>query len=72
VPFIQTDVAVNPGNSGGPLFNLNGEVVASIRRSTSRSAAIMGLSFAIPIEVAMNVKDAVAAKAARSVGDASA
>jgi len=57
VPFIQTDVAVNPGNSGGPLFNMNGEVVGINSQIFSRTGGYMGLSFAIPIDVAMNVKD---------------
>ena len=56
VPFIQTDVAVNPGNSGGPLFNLNGEVVGINSQIYSRSGGWMGLSFAIPIDVAANVQ----------------
>ena len=55
VPFIQTDVAINPGNSGGPLFNLRGEVVGINSQIYSRSGGYMGLSFAIPIEVAMDV-----------------
>jgi serine protease Do len=55
VPFIQTDVAVNPGNSGGPLFNLQGEVVGINSQIFSRSGGYQGLSFAIPIDVAMNV-----------------
>jgi len=55
VPFIQTDVAVNPGNSGGPLFNLKGEVVGINSQIYSRSGGYQGLSFAIPIDVAMNV-----------------
>jgi serine protease Do len=55
VPFIQTDVAVNPGNSGGPLFNLRGEVVGINSQIFSRSGGYEGLSFAIPIDVAMNV-----------------
>ena len=55
VPFIQTDVAVNPGNSGGPLFNLRGEVVGINSQIYSRSGGYKGLSFAIPIDVAMNV-----------------
>ncbi len=57
VPFIQTDVAINPGNSGGPLFNLKGEVVGVNSQIYSRTGGFMGLSFAIPIEVAMNVAD---------------
>jgi len=57
VPFIQTDVAVNPGNSGGPLFNMNGEVVGINSQIFSRTGGYMGLSFAIPIDVAMNIKD---------------
>ncbi|HEX4987088.1 MAG TPA: DegQ family serine endoprotease [Burkholderiales bacterium] len=57
VPFIQTDVAVNPGNSGGPLFNMNGEVVGMNSQIFSRTGGFMGLSFAIPIDVAMQVKD---------------
>jgi serine protease Do len=56
VPFIQTDVAVNPGNSGGPLLNLNGEVVGINSQIYSRSGGYMGLSFAIPIDVAVNVE----------------
>ena len=57
VPFIQTDVAINPGNSGGPLFNLDGEVVGVNSQIFSRTGGYMGLSFAIPIEMAMNVAD---------------
>ncbi len=56
-PFIQTDVAVNPGNSGGPLFNLDGEVVGINSQIYSRTGGYMGVSFAIPIDVASNVKD---------------
>lgn len=57
VPFIQTDVPINPGNSGGPLFNLKGEVVGINSQIYSRTGGYMGLSFAIPIDVAMNVVD---------------
>lgn len=56
VPFIQTDVAVNPGNSGGPLFNMAGEVIGINSQIYSRNGGYQGLSFAIPIEVAMNVE----------------
>nr|WP_082674018.1 DegQ family serine endoprotease [Thiohalocapsa sp. ML1] len=55
VPFIQTDVAINPGNSGGPLFNLDGEVVGVNSQIYSRTGGFMGLSFAVPIDVAMDV-----------------
>jgi serine protease Do len=54
-PFIQTDVAINPGNSGGPLFNLDGDVVGVNSQIFSRTGGFMGLSFAIPVEVVMNV-----------------
>jgi serine protease Do len=57
VPFIQTDVAVNPGNSGGPLFDLEGNVVGINSQIYSRTGGYMGLSFAIPIDVAMHVKE---------------
>jgi serine protease Do len=57
VPYIQTDVAINPGNSGGPLFNMAGEVVGINSQIYSRTGGYMGLSFAIPIEVAMKIKD---------------
>lgn len=56
-PFIQTDVAINPGNSGGPLFDLDGRVVGVNSQIYSRSGGFMGLSFAIPIEVAMDVAE---------------
>ncbi|HZT00770.1 MAG TPA: DegQ family serine endoprotease [Steroidobacteraceae bacterium] len=56
VPFIQTDVAVNPGNSGGPLFNLQGEVVGINSQIFSRTGGFMGVSFAIPIDVAAGVE----------------
>jgi serine protease Do len=59
VPFIQTDAAVNPGNSGGPLFNLNGEVVGINSQIFSRSGGFQGVAFAIPIDVAMNVADQI-------------
>ncbi|MCG9065442.1 DegQ family serine endoprotease [Laribacter hongkongensis] len=57
VPFIQTDVAVNPGNSGGPLFDMDGKVVGINSQIYSRSGGFMGISFAIPIDVAMQVAD---------------
>lgn len=57
VPFIQTDVAINPGNSGGPLFNMRGEVVGINSQIYSRTGGFMGLSFAIPIDVAMDVQN---------------
>ena len=55
VPFIQTDVAINPGNSGGPLFNLDGEVIGVNSQIYSRTGGFMGLSFAVPVDVVMNV-----------------
>ncbi len=61
VPFIQTDVPVNPGNSGGPLFNLNGEVVGINSQIFSESGGFQGISFAIPIDIALNVKDQLVA-----------
>ncbi len=59
VPFIQTDAAVNPGNSGGPLFNLRGEVIGVNSQIFSRSGGFQGLAFAVPIDVAMQVKDEI-------------
>ena len=61
VPFLQTDVAVNPGNSGGPLFNMAGEVIGINSQIYSRSGGYQGLSFAIPIDVAMNVERQIVA-----------
>jgi serine protease Do len=61
VPFIQTDVAVNPGNSGGPLFNTRGEVVGINSQIYSHTGGYQGLSFAIPIELASKVKDQIVA-----------
>ena len=55
VPFIQTDVAINPGNSGGPLFNLEGEVIGVNSQIYSRTGGFMGLSFAVPVDVVVNV-----------------
>ncbi|MHB8353514.1 MAG: DegQ family serine endoprotease [Burkholderiales bacterium] len=57
VPFIQTDVPINPGNSGGPLFNMKGEVIGINSQIYSRTGGFMGLSFAIPIDVALQVSD---------------
>jgi serine protease Do len=57
VPFIQTDVAVNPGNSGGPLFNMAGEVIGINSQIFTRTGSFMGVSFAIPIDVARNVEE---------------
>jgi len=59
VPFIQTDVAINPGNSGGPLFNLKGEVIGINSQIYTRTGGFMGLSFSIPINVAMNVVEQI-------------
>ncbi|CAA9892304.1 putative periplasmic serine endoprotease DegP-like [Candidatus Methylobacter favarea] len=59
VPFIQTDVAINPGNSGGPLFNMDGKVVGINSQIYSRTGGFMGLSFAIPINVVMNVVEQI-------------
>lgn len=62
VPFIQTDAALNPGNSGGPLFNMKGEVVGINSQIYSRTGGFMGISFAIPIDVAMDVSKQLLAK----------
>jgi serine protease Do len=68
VPFIQTDVAVNPGNSGGPLFNMKGEVVGINSQIYSRSGGFMGISFAIPIDVAMDIQSQLKANGRVSRG----
>lgn len=68
VPFIQTDVAINPGNSGGPLFNMDGEVVGINSQIYSRTGGFMGLSFSIPIEMAMDVVDQLKANGKVSRG----
>jgi serine protease Do len=68
VPFIQTDVAINPGNSGGPLFNMKGEVVGINSQIYSRSGGYMGVSFAIPIDVAMDVQSQLRASGKVSRG----
>lgn len=57
IPFIQTDVAVNPGNSGGPLFNMNGEVIGINSQIFTHTGGYQGLSFAVPIDLAIKVKD---------------
>jgi serine protease Do len=62
VPFIQTDVAINPGNSGGPLFNMDGQVVGINSQIYSRTGGFMGLSFTIPIDLAMEVVDQLKSK----------
>jgi serine protease Do len=68
VPFIQTDVAINPGNSGGPLFNMRGEVVGINSQIYSRSGGYMGVSFAIPIDVAMEIQSQLRASGKVSRG----
>lgn len=68
VPFIQTDVAINPGNSGGPLFNLDGKVVGINSQIYTRSGGFMGVSFAIPISVAINVAEQLKEKGRVSRG----
>ncbi len=68
VPFIQTDVAINPGNSGGPLFNMKGEVVGINSQIYSRSGGSIGVSFAIPIDLAMDVQNQLKAKGKVSRG----
>ena len=68
VPFIQTDVAINPGNSGGPLFNMNGEVVGVNSQIYSRTGGFMGLSFAIPIDVARDISNQLIANGKVSRG----
>ncbi|MEW6689624.1 MAG: DegQ family serine endoprotease [Pseudomonadota bacterium] len=68
VPFIQTDTAINPGNSGGPLFNLRGEVVGINSQIFSRTGGYMGLSFAIPIDVALDVQSQLQTKGRVSRG----
>ena len=68
VPFIQTDVAINPGNSGGPLLNARGEVVGINSQIYSRSGGYQGVSFAIPIDVAVNIKNQIVATGKASHG----
>ncbi len=68
VPFIQTDVAINPGNSGGPLFNMRGEVIGINSQIFSRSGGSMGLSFAIPIDLANDIQNQLKTKGKVSRG----
>ena len=68
VPFIQTDAAINPGNSGGPLFNMKGEVIGINSQIYSRSGGSMGLSFAIPIDLAMDIQSQLKVKGRVSRG----
>lgn len=68
VPFIQTDVAINPGNSGGPLFDLDGNVVGVNSQIYSRTGGFMGLSFSIPVEIALNVAEQIKANGKVSRG----
>ncbi len=68
VPFIQTDVAINPGNSGGPLFNMNGQVVGINSQIYSRTGGFMGLSFSIPMDIAMNVVNQIKSSGKASHG----
>lgn len=68
VPFIQTDVAINPGNSGGPLFSMDGKVVGINSQIYSRTGGFMGLSFAIPMDVVMNIVEQIKLKGKASHG----